>query len=320
MNIQEVAQIIHEVKPTLKPSSIKQYISSLRNLFRKYSPNDPLVKDNNIVCINFEFLKDTDKILDIIKDNHITSQRNIITSVLTILNYYNKEHDTINFFNQKVKDLNKLQTQNYQNNIVSENTNFKLKEWSTEDIEKCIIKLKLDKQYQTALMLSLIYHYLFRNEISSLRLIKKSTYDKLTDEDKLKNNFIVKKYNEIFISRGVYKTDKTHGLIKTKIDNKVLRSDILNYIKTMDDDIFFKDSNGIQMSNDLLGKHIGRATTDFKDPIQKNPQYSLGTSSINKIVIESLQLDGIEKLVEISGNRGTSIGTLLHAYYNNYNN
>ena len=36
------------------------------------------------------------------------------------------------------------------------------------------------------------------------------------------------------------------------------------------------------------------------------------------VVIESLQLDGVEKLLEISGNRGTSLGTLLHAYYNNY--
>ena len=86
----------------------------------------------------------------------------------------------------------------------------------------------------------------------------------------------------------------------------------------MDDDIFFKDTNGNQMSNELLGKHIGRATIEFKDPINKNPDFSLGTSSINKIVIENLQLDGVEKLLEISGNRGTSIGTLLHAYYNNY--
>ena len=86
----------------------------------------------------------------------------------------------------------------------------------------------------------------------------------------------------------------------------------------MQDDIMFKDDTGKQMSNDLVSTHMTRATTEYIDPLNKDSKLGLGTSSINKIVIESLQLDGVEKLLEISGNRGTSLGTLLHAYYNNY--
>ena len=245
---------------------------------------------------------------------HITSQRNTLTAVLSVID----DNDLRQFYGQKVRELNKKQSDNYSKNVVSEKTDLKLKTWTTDDIEKCIVKLKITKKFQTSLILSLIYKYLFRNEVASLKLIKKSKYDKLTDEEKLNQNYIVKHYNNMFISRGVYKTADKHGLVLTKIEDKILKSDLLEYIKNMQDDIMFKDDTGKQMTNDLVSTHMTRATTEYIDPLNKDSKLGLGTSSINKIVIESLQLDGVEKLLEISGNRGTSLGTLLHAYYNNY--
>jgi hypothetical protein len=299
MEYSEIANIIKESKPNLKDTSIKQYVSSLKNLNKKITGSDLLV--------NFEFVKNKDKVLDSIKDLHITSQRNKLISIITILD----DESLKEFYGKKVQELNKQQTENYNNNIVSDNTNFKLQNWTTLDIEKCINHLKIKQQFDTALLLSLIYHYLFRNEVASLKLIKKSKYEKLTEEEKLKNNFIVKHYSNMFISRGVYKTDKKHGLVLTKVEDKMLKMDLLQYIKNMKTDEFFPN-----MSQELVSKRISRATCEFKDPLEKNPQYGLGTSSINKIVIDSLP--GIEKLVEISKDRGTSISTLLLAYFNNH--
>tara|TARA_R100001594_G_scaffold150666_1_gene213294 strand:+ start:2348 stop:3250 length:903 start_codon:yes stop_codon:yes gene_type:complete len=299
MEYSEIANIIKESKPNLKDTSIKQYVSSLKNLNKKITGSDLLV--------NFEFVKNKDKVLDSIKDLHITSQRNRLISIITILD----DEPLKEFYGKKVQELNKQQTENYNNNIVSDNTNFKLQNWCCQDIEKCINHLKIKQQFDTALLLSLIYHYLFRNEVASLKLIKKSKYDKLTEEQKLKNNFIVKHYSNMFISRGVYKTDKKHGLVLTKVEDKMLKMDLLQYIKNMKTDEFFPN-----MSQELVSKRISRATCEFKDPLEKNPQYGLGTSSINKIVIDSLP--GIEKLVEISKDRGTSISTLLLAYFNNH--
>ena len=280
MDITELIDIIKETKPNLKDSSIKQYINSLRNLYSKLNNTQPFPPVN---------------VLSVIDDN-----------------------DLRQFYGQKVRELNKKQSDNYSKNVVSEKTDLKLKTWTTDDIEKCIVKLKITKKFQTSLILSLIYKYLFRNEVASLKLIKKSKYDKLTDEEKLNQNYIVKHYNNMFISRGVYKTADKHGLVLTKIEDKILKSDLLQYIKNMKDDIMFKDDTGKQMTNDLVSTHMTRATTEYIDPVNKDSKLGLGTSSINKIVIESLQLDGVEKLLEISGNRGTSLGTLLHAYYNNY--
>ena len=115
----------------------------------------------------------------------------------------------------------------------------------------------------------------------------------------------------MFISRAVYKTSGKHGLILTKVDDKRLNMDLIQYIKTMKTNEFFPG-----ISPELVSKRISRATSEFKDPINKDNKYGLGTSSINKIVIENLP--GISKLVEISKDRGTSISTLLQAYFNNY--
>ena len=308
MDIQEVIDIIKETKPNLKDSSIKQYINSLRNLYSK------LNNTKEFPPVNFHYLKNKEDVLGVISPLHITSQRNTLTAVLSVID----DNDLRQFYGQKVRELNKKQSDNYSKNVVSEKTDLKLKTWTTDDIEKCIVKLKITKKFQTSLILSLIYKYLFRNEVASLKLIKKSKYDKLTDEEKLNQNYIVKHYNNMFISRGVYKTADKHGLVLTKIEDKILKSDLLQYIKNMKDDIMFKDDTGKQMTNDLVSTHMTRATTEYIDPVNKDSKLGLGTSSINKIVIESLQLDGVEKLLEISGNRGTSLGTLLHAYYNNY--
>lgn len=312
MDIKEVSELIKQQKPHLKDSSIKQYVSSLRNLYRKLNPETPHINDNNIICVNFEYIKNKENVLDAIKNLHITSQRNTLTSIITIC----EDEHLKNYYGKKVQELNKQQTENYNKNIVSDNTDFKLKNWCCDDIEKCILHLKLKNQFDTALLLSLIYHYLFRNEVGTLKLIKKSKYDKLTEEEKLNNNFIVKHYSKMFISRGVYKTDKKHGLILTKIEDKKLKMDLLNYIKTMEDDRFFCHNFSENISHELVSKRISRATAEFKDPINKDSKYGLGTSSINKIVIDNLP--GIEKLVAISKDRGTSISTLLHAYYNNH--
>jgi len=314
MDLEYVSNLIRETKPNLKDSSIKQYISSLRNLYRKLVPNSPHIEDNNIIGVNFDHLNDRDKVMDAISSLHITSQRNCLSAIICVIG----KGELYDFYGAKVRELNKKQTDLYNNNITSENTDFKLLNWNCKDIENCITKLKLENNIQTSLLLSLIYKYLFRNEVASLKLIKKKDYEKLTEEEKLSANYIVKHYSQLFISRGVYKTDKKHGLVLTTIDDKKLKYDLLGYIKTMNDNIFFKDENGNQLSNELVSKKLSRATAAYKDPKNKDPRFGLGTSSINKIVIESLQLDGVEKLLEISGNRGTSIGTLLHAYYNNY--
>ncbi len=137
MDLEYVSNLIRERKPTIKDSSIKQYNSSLRNLYRKLVPNTPHINDNNIVGVNFDHLNDRDKVMDAISNLHITSQRNSLSAILCVID----KGELYDFYGNKIRELNKKQTDLYKNNVVSDNTDFKLQNWCCKDIEDCIIKL-----------------------------------------------------------------------------------------------------------------------------------------------------------------------------------
>ncbi len=141
MDNSEIAEIIKEAKPHLKDSSIKQYISSLRNLHKKATGSD--------ILVNFEFVDNPPYILDIIKDLHITSQRNTLTAIITILD--DKQKELKDIYGKKVQELNKQQTENYSKNVVSENTDFKLKNLTTKDIEDNILPVVKEKKVKKAI-------------------------------------------------------------------------------------------------------------------------------------------------------------------------
>ncbi len=118
----------------------------------------------------------------------------------------------------------------------------------------------------------------------------------------------------IFISRGTYKTSKKYGVIKTKLNDKFINKLIMNhYFTNMDDNIVFKDASGKQTNEKNVSKRIGRIT-------EKALGVPLGTSSINKLIIEELnkQPEALSKLKKLGADRGTSVDTLLLAYFNNY--
>jgi len=117
----------------------------------------------------------------------------------------------------------------------------------------------------------------------------------------------------IFISRGTYKTSKKYGVIKTKLNDKFINKLIMNHYNTnMDDNIVFKDAAGKQTNEKNVSKRIGRIT-------EKALGVPLGTSSINKLIIEELnkQPQALSKLKKVGADRGTSVDTLLLAYFNN---
>ena len=131
---------------------------------------------------------------------------------------------------------------------------------------------------------------------------------------KLKDNFIVlKKSKPLFISRGIYKTNKKYGIIKTKLEDKLILKILEKHLEKMTDNIVFKDANGNQMNSKSISKKINRIT-------EKELGVPLGTSSIAKISIEEINKNpqALEKLKKLGQSRGTSINVLLSAYFNNY--
>ena len=203
-------------KPYISDNSLNKYIKDIFNIYKKYTGSETEVLED------LELFKEVENIDTLIDDLAISTQRNYYTAIFTLFKSQNiKEFEDI--YGKKLAELNTKQKQAYENNEVSTKLQKKL-DVGFKALVDFITKLKNEEKYETALMLALITKYLFRNEIASLKTIDEKDYDKLT-EDELKDNFIVLKGSKpIFISRGIYKTDKKYGIIKTKMDDKFIKN------------------------------------------------------------------------------------------------
>lgn len=302
---EELIKLYRISKPDIKENSIIQYIRVLRNYHKLVNLSDDWI-DWNWIKFNEHVLKDV---------SSLSSKRNYYNSILPLIKSFSIEKipgtENLDLLQEQVKygtaiqNLNKNVKELSDNNIISEK---KLEKHQVkfEQLEQFINKLRLKKQYQNSLLLFLMSEYKFRNEISSFKWISLKDFNKF---DLMSGNYLVIGSKRMFISRGQFKTDKVHGRTETEIENKKLRSDIKKYIKTLDDDIMFKNTKGEMYSNADLSQKIGRLTKDEFG-------VSLGTSSINSLYLESLDNDTMNKLKELSKNRGTSIGVLVSHYFN----
>tara|TARA_R110000851_G_scaffold207499_1_gene359460 strand:- start:563 stop:1510 length:948 start_codon:yes stop_codon:yes gene_type:complete len=295
-------------KPDIKEISIKQYIQNLKNYHKKVTNKD------TFDWIDWDWLKFNPDILSDVKT--LASKRNFYNSILPLFKSFGMQKvegtENLNVLEEQnkyglaIQKINKEVRAMSSANIISDN---KLEKYQVkfEEIQKLVLKLKLNKDFQSSLILFLMTEYKFRNEISNFKWISLQDFNKI---DNLEGNYIVIGSRRMFISRGQFKTDKTHGRTETEIENKILRADIKKYIKKLDDNIMFKNSNGEMYSNDSLSQKIARLTkAEFG--------ISLGTSSINSLYLETLNKDTLDALLTLSKNRGTSINILVSHYYNN---
>ena len=307
---EQLKQDIKNIKPDLTDNSLNKYVKDLFNIYNKYTgeQEQDIIKD-------IEIFKEVDNIDTLISGLAISTQRNFYTAIHTLFKSQSENEDNLKYvdiYGKKLSELNKKQKEAYENNEISEKTKKKL-DIGFKAFADFVIKLYNEEQYQTALMLGLIGKYLFRNEIATLKTIQLKEYKKLKYEG-LKDNFIVLKGKKpLFISRGIYKTDKKYGIIKTRLDDTLINKILLKHIETMTDNIVFKDANGKQMNTKSISKKINRIT-------EKELGAPLGTSSINKLAIEEINKnpEAFEKLKKLGQDRGTSINVLLSAYFNNY--
>lgn len=310
---EKLIEIYRISKPDIKQISINQYIKNLKNYHKKCTNKD------TFDWPDWEWLKFDPDILNDVKT--LASKRNYYNSILPLFKSFGLQKiegtENLNILEEQnkyglaIQKINKEVRAMSEANIISDN---KLEKYEIkfEQVVSLAWKLKHKKDFQNSLILFLMTEYKFRNEISSFRWISlqdfnRGGYHGFPIEN---SNYIVIGSKRMFISRGQFKTDKIHGRTETEIKNRILRADIKKYIKTLDDEIMFKNSNGEQHSNDSLSKKIGRLTKDEFG-------ISLGTSSINSLYLETLNKDTLQALIELSQSRGTSINILVSHYFNN---
>ena len=306
MNIKE---LISEVKPNLKPNTIKQYESQLNKLKKSFKTD------------NFDFITDIDAVEDSLKHLSYLSQRNMYNAIIVLLLALNSEGDydeTLKDY-QEIRDvLNDKYTTDMSDGKILDSQKDKLVNISVieemiETMKKEILvrklktKTKLTQNDITLLRAYTLYSMLVRiptrNDFSNLLYISQTQYKKLKDEEKAENNYLVNERNNMKIILNQYKTSKKYGenVISIPADlKKILNS----YIKIMD---FKINDNLFPLSRNALTQLLTKTSERYLGK-------KISTTAIRKSYLSS-KYSGLKKEMEADALlMGNSVGVQQSTY------
>ena len=321
----ELEVIITKVKPTLSKSSLNIYITNLTKLY-KFVNN---TYDNDIE--NLDFIYNIEKINKFLEDKALKTKANYLNNILTLYKYIieieNKQDPKIHklYFDMEKKK----QAYNYeikQNTIKREHSKQKQEKIiDMKDFLKFLKKLK-DDNFQAFVMFYLLYHFPYRNEISTLKIITLENYkenyntkEKRQSKPKEDRNIIFRdtKKDIIYIIRNDYKTYKTYGEITTEISKEKYHK-LYKYLEVWiqrrgtNDYLFTKKDGKSDEPFDRAGlsAYLGYHSRKYLD-------IKLTTASIFKIVVANFKGDPatmLEFIEEKGEQRGTNTNTLINFY------
>ena len=256
-------------KRNIKPNSLNAYVISISKL-HKATEGDGEFK-------NLDFLKDTKEIKEFLSSLKLSTQKNYLASIIVSLDAMNtkgKYDDLIKEYREILDDTHNKYVEDYENGEKSESQK---KNWASMiDLKKVMAmylrdikerelfsKEELNKK-QMALMQKWVIANLFLNEenpptrldYSPMEIISKGEYDKLDEEERKENNYlVVLSRNNKFFSFNEYKTSGKYGENQVKVGKKL--NSVLNiWLKYNKTDSLLLNSQGKPMSANGLGKEI----------------------------------------------------------------
>ena len=256
-------------KRNIKPNSLNAYVISISKL-HKATEGDGEFK-------NLDFLKDTKEIKEFLSSLKLSTQKNYLASIIVSLDAMNtkgKYDDLIKEYREILDDTHNKYVEDYENGEKSESQK---KNWaSMKELKKVMAmylrdikerelfsKEELNKK-QMALMQKWVIANLFLNEenpptrldYSPMEIISKGEYDKLDEEERKENNYlVVLSRNNKFLSFNEYKTSGKYGENQVKVGKKL--NSVLNiWLKYNKTDSLLLNSQGKPMSANGLGKEI----------------------------------------------------------------
>ena len=230
---------------TIKEASVKQQYAKINNLCKKMT--------NKANCSDFDFLKDTDKVVKFINanwktDNSRNSQIQAISSILIALPEYKKQY---NFYsNLSTKNRININEQADKNEL-SDKEKANILPWN--ELKLIYKNPKITNRNRALLALYTLLPPRRTEEISLLTIM-----DSEVDLDDSFNYVIMNGTNPVKLVYLRYKTDKSYGKIKIPIPTK-LKTILKAYISE------YKLDNG----DALFGTTAGRYYKNFSSEISK---------------------------------------------------
>lgn len=286
INSEKPMEAISKARPHLKTNTIKQYETHLNKLKKLFNSD------------NYDFLSDIEEVKDKLKDKAYTSRRNTYNAIIVLLmalNHDDKYNELIEKYDKIRNELNSKYDEEMSSGKISEKQKNNFVEY--EKIEEMIKtmeneiksrnlkkKSELTGKEKELLMVYTIYNMLIRiptrNDMAGQILISKSQYNKLKDEDKKNNNYLVKEKNKMFGVYNEYKTSKKYGEKKIDIPKdleKILNMYIRKTGKKMGD-VLFTSSTGNPLSRNMISQLLMKTSKKYLNGA------SVSTTMMRKIV------------------------------------
>lgn len=219
---------IKQLKPNLKDSSVKLYVTNLKKVYREIECNGRKEQvcnfDNNL-----DFLKDYDRVMTTLEDENSNTKKNRLIAIVVSLQATDAEKKLIEKYQKSMVELAEESNEHYKKQEKSKKqadnwveyqdlvnlTNNMLKRLKKNNILK---KENLSKAEYNALqeyvVLRFYLHWPLRNDLANVRVIASE------NDNNGKDNFLLVDGEKISLILNEYKTVKTFGSQEYKLDDK----------------------------------------------------------------------------------------------------
>ncbi len=313
INSENISETIKKGNPSRKDSTVKEYEKKLITLKKKSNSND------------YTFLEDIDNVKGILKSYSPNTQKGYYNAIIVLLLALNhsKSFDELIIEYQKIRDpLNEQYMKQQSSGELSESQKKKfvsldelnkMLKMMAKDIHRRDIKRKskLEKSdielLQVYTMFTFFIRYPTRNNLAEMILISKSKFNKLKEDEKKNNNYLVKEKSSIFISLNNYKTNLKYGEIKFTLDKdieKVFRA-FIKILKKTDGQTLFTITKGdheIPINSNLMTQYLTRNSEKYIDK-------KISTTMIRHIIPSEKFAKKNKEQSELASIMGHSIAT-----------
>ena len=306
---------IREARPNVKDNTIKMYVANLNKLQKMFDTD------------NWKFLDNIDNVKKKLEGLHYTSQRNYFNSIIILLmalNHDKKYDKLIDQYNTIRDEGNKKYQDDNATGVISEKQkkNFvelsevqKMIDEMDKEIKEKGLKKKdslapKEKQLIQVFILYNIYTRLpMRNDVSGMTITTKRLYNKLSEDEKKENNYLVVEKNKMFFVLNQFKTSKKYKELDIDIP-KDLEKLLRFYIRVnglSNGDVLFTSSTGKSLSRNALSQLFLKTSKKYMDK-------SISTTMLRKIVLSDKFADVKKEQEEMAEITGHSVSTMNKVY------
>ena len=311
----DLTEMIKKARPNVKDKTIKMYVSNLTKLQKLFDTDE------------WKFLKNIENVKKKLSDLHYTSQRNYFNAIIVLLmalNEKGKYDKLINEYNEIRDEGNKKYQDENATGVISDKQKENFVELS--EIQKMLSEMEKEikqkglkkknslnakeKQLIQVYILYNIYTRLpMRNDVSGMTITTKRLYNKLSEDEKKENNYLVVERNKMFFVLNQFKTSKKYKELDIDVPKdleKLLRF-YIRVNKLSNGDVLFTSSTGKPLSRNALSQLFLKTSKKYLDK-------SISTTMLRKIVLSNKFADVKKEQEEMAKITGHSVDTMNKVY------